>query len=70
MTKYIIYRDSMFGKKYLTNIINKRPYSSRDKDTALSCGNKELAEFVAEQAWYYSGNNWKVMEVDNVRKSV
>lgn len=65
MPEYIIYRDSMFGKKYLTNIINKRPYFSSDKDMALPCGNKELAEFVAEQARYYSGNNWKVMEVDD-----
>ena len=65
MPKYIICRKNQFGVKYLTKIINKRPYFSSDRSMAEACENRELAEFIAEQARNYSGNNWKVMEVEN-----
>ena len=65
MAKYIIYLDSpLRERRYLTNVINKRPYSSASMSMAQVCENKELAEFIAEQAYRYSGNKWKVQEVE------
>ena len=64
MPKYIIYRKNQFGVKYLTKIINKRPYFSSDRSIAEACEIRELAEVMAEQASNYSGNKWKVMEVE------
>lgn len=63
MPKYIIYMKNQYGEKYLTRIINGIPYFTKEKNRAEACENRELAEFVAEQAKNYSGNNWKVMEV-------
>lgn len=65
MPKYIVYKNTLSGVKYLAHVINKRPYSSRDKAAAQVCENRELAEFVAKQAYEYSGDNWKVMVVEN-----
>ena len=65
MPKYIIYMKNRYGEKYLTRIINKIPYFSKKISMAEVCGNRELAEFIAEQAKNYSGNNWKVMEVED-----
>ena len=65
MPKYIICLDSpLRERRYLTKVINKRPYSSRERVLAQVCENKELAEYVAEQAYRYSGNRWKVQEVE------
>lgn len=68
MPKYIIYKNTMYGKKYLTHIINKRPYFSTSRSMAQVCENRELAEFVAKQARMYSGSDWKVQEVEDDKR--
>lgn len=65
MPKYIVYKNTVFGEKYLTHVINKRPYSSSNRAMAQVCENRELAEFVAKQAYTYSGDNWKVRVVED-----
>jgi len=63
MPKYIVYKNTMSGVKYLAHIVNKRPYFTTTRAAAQVCENKELAEFVAQQAQMYSGDNWKVQEL-------
>ena len=63
MPKYIVYNNTLSGVKYLAYIVNKRPYFSTTMAAAKVCENKELAEFIAKQAYNYSGDNWKVQEV-------
>ena len=68
MTKYIIYKDTVFGRKYLTHIINKRPYSSNNISAAQVCENRSLAEFVAKLAEKYTGHLWWVQEVKHDKR--
>lgn len=64
MPKFIIYKDTKYGRRYLNKYVCGRPYCSSDTAMAEVCENKELAEFIAKCASNYSGSNWKVMEVE------
>lgn len=63
MPKYIIYKDTVFGRKYLKRIINKRPFSSDNINLAKVIDNRNLAEYIAQEAERYSGQLWWVQEV-------
>ena len=65
MPKYIIYKDTVFGRKYLTRFIDGKPYSSDKKELAEVTENRDLAEFVAYQAKKYTGQLWWVQEVED-----
>lgn len=63
MAKYIIYKDTVFGRKHLKRIINKRPFSSDNIKLAKVCESRNLAEYIAGEAERYSGQIWWVQEV-------
>lgn len=59
MFKYVVVCKMGYGVVYLTQIINGRPYFSKDKSIRQEFPDLETAQKVAKECREYSGNNWR-----------